>query len=494
MKKFTFLALSAAFICCGVTPSVASSTAGIESYKSATLSRLSTPYSQLQGFRKTDRQIRAINDRFAARRVSPAPTPWCPQVQTVYEFDGLSWQMTETFHTQFDDKGQISQDVIENAFDGTSSRTTYTYNENGKVATILQETSTDGVNFTNTSRREVEYDPILTWVITKSREWIWRSGEWALVGNNYNRDITRNADGNITLVEVAVLFQGVYDPTQRFSIEYDADGKAVGMQTAVLVNSEEGLIWKTDKVFTDVVWESFNGQVADITEIYHDGNRIQSCHYVDNSYSDDADMTVTYDDDTDTYIAVSTGTIGGSPDSKMTMTKTLYPNDGYREHLVTEDSVLMEMGLGSMLVIATQKYYPQWDLDEEASMYMDFAGETGYSNYLKGEMTYNDETGLPESYLASDYYYQEEVYPPTPTRSGETDFTNPEPPASDEFTPMIRIEFSDYVSAGLDHLQAEVTDANAEYYTIEGIRTAAPVSGQIAICRQGDKVSKFIAK
>ena len=38
--------------------------------------------------------------------------------------------------------------------------------------------------------------------------------------------LTRDERGNITFAEVSVLYEGEYDPTERFSVEYDGDGVA----------------------------------------------------------------------------------------------------------------------------------------------------------------------------------------------------------------------------------------------------------------------------
>lgn len=48
----------------------------------------------------------------------------------------------------------------------------------------------------------------------------------------------------------------------------------------------------------------------------------------------------------------------------------------------------------------------------------------------------------------------------------------------------------DYLSSGVEDVVVDSTDAPAEYYTLQGIRVAAPAPGNIYIVRQGDKVSK----
>ncbi len=48
----------------------------------------------------------------------------------------------------------------------------------------------------------------------------------------------------------------------------------------------------------------------------------------------------------------------------------------------------------------------------------------------------------------------------------------------------------DYLSSGVEDVVVNPADAPAEYYTLQGIRVAAPAPGNIYIVRQGTTVSK----
>ena len=500
MRKITLIALAA------LSASAVASAAPVQSTNlrpevAKYASRLGKTNTRISSVADADRQVASLNARLArARRVAPAATPWCPQYQTLFEYYDGEYVKTAVYESVYDAKGNITQDIVTDEESGEQTRTTYTYNEDGRLACSVNEATADGVEWVFTSKQEMKYDSILKDVIVENRQWIWKDGDWALLGNCYNRVITRNADGNVESVEIQVLYDGVYDPTERFTIEYDSEGRAIAMKTSQVESYGTEITWTDTYECSEMIWDEFNGQLADIKNIYGDGNRVKSMHYVDPSYGDDADQTVTYDLDKDVYVATSTGTIGGSENSEMILTYTVYPYGGYREHLITKDSMMIEMGLGDMLIVATQKYYPQWDLDEEASMYMDFAGEVGYSNYYKGIMTYDEETGLPTQYEELEYNYleqqadeaAEESSESTAEDGGESGEFNPEAPDDSQFQPMARIEFSGYPT-GVNRIDAD-NDAAAEYYTVDGIRVSKPAKGQLLIVRKGSSVSKLIAR
>ena len=49
-------------------------------------------------------------------------------------------------------------------------------------------------------------------------------------------------------------------------------------------------------------------------------------------------------------------------------------------------------------------------------------------------------------------------------------------------------------SAGVDGIEADGTEAPAEYYNLQGIRVANPQAGQLLIRRQGKKATKVVIR
>lgn len=49
-------------------------------------------------------------------------------------------------------------------------------------------------------------------------------------------------------------------------------------------------------------------------------------------------------------------------------------------------------------------------------------------------------------------------------------------------------------TTGIESIEADASDAPAEYYTLTGIRISAPAAGQVCIVKRGTKVSKVLVK
>ena len=49
-------------------------------------------------------------------------------------------------------------------------------------------------------------------------------------------------------------------------------------------------------------------------------------------------------------------------------------------------------------------------------------------------------------------------------------------------------------TTGIESVEADASDAPAEYYTLTGIRISAPAAGQVCIVKRGAKVSKVLVK
>ena len=174
----------------------------------------------------------------------------------------------------------------------------------------LSEVSENGgVDFVNSRLQERIYDEVLTSVIVDHKDFLWIGSQWEVSGNNYIRKITRDADGNITDVEIAPMFLGEYDPTQRLHIVYGADGKAETLTQSMLEYdySSKEYVWAVSHTISDIVLERTNGQIVDIADIYSADNRILSAKMV--SKTDDVDIKAEYDDSQRSYAVTMTGTV-----------------------------------------------------------------------------------------------------------------------------------------------------------------------------------------
>ena len=262
-----------------------------------------------------------------AMKVSELSRTVKPGMTKTYGWDGEDWMPEDTYTYVYDTKGNIT---VENTIDseGGFVRKVIEYDSNDMPKLKVTTVSEDGVDFRNNSKSEFEYDPILTKVITSRAEWVWDIREWQ-PGNCYKRIITRDGDGNITSSVIAVLFQGIYDPTQRVEVTYGEDGKATEISEQILTfdHGTYEYVWEQGVKITDIVWERTDGQIYNAEDIFIGNNRIGSAHYLD---PDGLDMNVTveYAADSDAYTATMAMTMDGM---SVTATSEYIPleNDGY---------------------------------------------------------------------------------------------------------------------------------------------------------------------
>lgn len=369
-----------------------------------------------------------------------------------------SWTPEDLYTYTYDADGNVVVELCKDA-EGDFSRTVNEYNENGKVISRDVATSYDGVNFNGYKKSAFEYDPILTDVIILRTESICIDGEWHADTNNYRRIINRDAEGNITSVVIAVLFQGKYDPTQRLTITYGEDGKASTITEEILGYDGREYYWEQAVRISNIVWDRTDGQIYDPEDLFTGNNRIGSARYED---SDDLDMNVTveYADDSDAYTAHMTMTMDGM---SLTAVAEYIPleNDGY---IGKGTTYFMDM---EMFSSHEEFRYDDWGL-MTLSYEAETEGDSTYAESVVGEVEY-DQEGKPLTYTISERYTDE--------YTGE-----------EVIDYVIRAEYSDYIDvkdgSGVDAFEA---DGAESYYDLNGFRMTAPEKGRIVVTEKGTK-------
>ncbi len=382
--------------------------------------------------------------------------------------DGEGWELADSHKLTYDAAGRVLTDETTSYEDGEIigyTREVRTYTDGfPNYATRTVSSSEDGSQWNNNQKVERTFDPRLTDVVTANRDYQWYDEQWQLMGNNYNREITRDANGNITNVTIAVLFQGVYDPTMKLDIEYGADGKAETIRETTLTYDGTGNpVWEEGAYLTDIVWDRTDGQIYDIESLFIGENRIKSCRVrVDGDIM--GDLTADYSGNGDSYhvTVVATDDTGERLDALIdyvdygngfnSFTRTTYSGGDETINHTTEVGELYDhFGL------LTHSIYKE---DDETI------------SQTQGIVTYEEEHGCPDTYELQ-----------------ELD------PESMEFVPATRIEYSDYVDvAGVEGIAADSADAPAEYYDLRGVRIARPAQSGIYIRRQGADVTKILVK
>ena len=420
--------------------------------------------------------------RFAAKAAEAAPL-WMAETQKSFGWNGDEWELMETYDIKYDTKGQKTVQTVTDA-EGFVTREKYTWNENGQLATRLSQVDEEGEgDFVDSSSLSREYDSRVVSFITFNDQKAFYNGEW-VPSNNYKQNITRNEAGNVTQMERAVFFNGIYDPTYRLNITYGEDGKAVTIEESDLTYdyATGEYQWVVSSKYTDIVWEETDGQilrVGDIEDLFLGNNRIKSAKLdIEGTVADlsvtylglDFKAVMSYFDEDEEAEVVSTIEYS-SLDFDNSQEGKHYYTYGWDINTTTE-LIAEEETLYKEVIRETYIYSPDDLILLEQVEY----GDGDYfeiESKIQGEIEYDDEHYVPASWTVSEYDYDTE-----------------------EMIPAFRAEYSDYTdvtSSGVNNI-AEV-DANApvNYYNLQGHRIENPSAG-IFIRVKGNKSEKVLIK
>ncbi len=442
---------------------LAAASLAANSYASDGRFKLKTPAA---GNGKAESLIRGLKAAEAAQPV------WRATTQTISEWDGEVWQAGDKHSVTYDRQGRITVDLdasyMEGVLSGYSRETrTYTDGFDNYTGRLVEE-SADGVSWDNVQKVERAFDPTAKSVVVSNHDYQWDGLAWSQTGNNYHRDIVRDAKGNVTSVTISVLFQGVFDPTEKLTIEYGDNGMPTSMKHEMLSYDGTQPVWQVNDYFTDMVWDRFNGQVTAVTDIYSPDNRVSSYKMMVERDGNMGDVSVVYPDDAGSYTltvkaAFSTYKYEGSTDLRVT--------DENGSFTLETTSTYIEEGNIETNIERSEEVYDAYGL--QLKLYGDYNGEV--MAHSVGEAVYDTTYGYPLSFTQKDLDLDSE--------DGEV------------WNNVLRIDFADYVDvAGVSDVIADEADTPAEYYDLRGIRVDKPSAGNMYICRQGAKVSKVVVR
>lgn len=414
--------------------------------------------------------------RLLPHKADAEKAPWCPLKQTDYSWmyedesaphDG-EWVEEDSYELTYTPAGKEATKRTTTP-DGEILLEVNTYNaDNMLISRVVSKSEDEGETFEETERLTREYDPILKNVIISNIEQSNYGGQW-YDGNCYKRIITRNADGNITECAIAVLFQGIYDPTRKLVTEYGSDGKACKITHSVL-NYDYGTAeyyWETDMELTDIEWERTDGQIWNEEYLTSGANRISKGTF--NNDGVISVMTFTYDGNN----VDGRGTMDDPDDDfyNLIVTYTELPNGGYKNYTLTYNDAVSESET------ETEEYDAFGLLTLRKVEWTNFSWSEFYE-YTEGAVRYDDVTGYPEQYTVTDRDLDEES-----VTYGEA---------------IYRLKMTFEGQADLSGINDAVADADAdapvEYFNLQGIRVQHPAAGQPVIRRQGSRVSKVVVK
>ncbi len=392
------------------------------------------------------------------------------RAEKVFAWDGGDWELEESYSKEYDDAGRLVTEIMVD-YEGFYHRTSYTYNADGMMTSELVEVSEDGETYVNSEKTEREYDPIVTDVIIKNRPYQWIDGEWQPSGNNYNRNITRNADGNVTEVEIAVWFDGKYDPTERMEITYGDDAKASTIKQSVLTYDGMSYMWEDAMTISNIVWDRTDGQIVDIEGLGIGANRIKTC---DQSDGED-DVHVEFDYNGNDFTAIMTGTIDGEVLEGSSVYEQL---DDYGSYRQTDSYKYTPEGMEPYTEVDkyTLRYDAYGNMLESKGVAIYDGFEEIYED-VTGTVEYDETYGYPLTYVVSEGYY---------------DYDTNEYVREN----MLKVEFADYIGiiSGVENVNAADSTAEVVYYTLQGVKVSNPAPGNVYIRIQDGKASKVIIK
>lgn len=450
MKKFTFIALCALCAASGAGEAAAKRLSKPTRPAAATLSeRLAT--------------IKAD----AVRRAGDAGKIWRARQQEYYGWDGSAWELRSSYDISYTGE-KVACEVVTDA-EGGVVRSTYTYGDNSKSE--LVEQSDNGSDFQNVTKKEYVYDARVPSFVVERYEWNWMDGsEWVQNGNNYTQTVTRNSAGNVTLMERAVLFQGIFDPTYRLNVTYGADGKASEIAESNLTYDygTSSYAWEDGDRYTDIVWHETNGQIVSLDDLSASGNLLKSAT-IDMGDGEIATTEFEYDANGG-FVGKMTG---GDETESYTSVAEYTPLDDNGSYTLNTTMTFYEDGepYGSESYKETYEYDANGLILLEEMVYVD--GEEEFvESRLVGKVEYDSTNGYPASWELS-YYDMDE----------------------DAMVNDTRVVFSDYIDvAGIGTVGADNADKPVEYYNLQGMRINAPVAGEICIRRQGSSAVKIMVK
>ena len=401
--------------------------------------------------------LRALAPGKSLHRAAAGSTKWLPTSVVIYSWDNYEgWMLDDEVTSTYTADGRLETEITKNA-DGYV-KLTYGYTPGHELfASRLNQVSTDGTTYTNSVNTVREFDSVLTNLVTSNEEFMWMGGAWSQNGNNFHRTITRDAAGNITEVEIAVLYQGVFDPTQRLIIEY-TDGVASSIVEVLKEYDYENdkYVWTTGVGYTDIVWDRTDGQIYDTGNLTYGANRMASCTLM--NYGEPVGtMEYTYNGD-ESYV----GRMMMDGQLVSTINFTFEENNGYTSETV-------EDYYGTEIKIVESELYDEYGqmLLQEFAEYYD--GEESYFEKVIGTVTYGNVYPLE--------YVQTTIY---------TDL--------EESDNVLKIEYLDYIEHTSDAATIEADEnAPVEYFNLQGIRVDQPSDG-IFIRRQGTKAEKVLVK
>lgn len=402
------------------------------------------------------------------RKAGTTAPVWRALYVTEEMSDGEDWMPIATTTFSYDATGLTTKSVCDE--DGSLTRTTFKYDANGKEIENIVETAEEGEDYLFSSRRTRTFDPVVTDFVTANTNYIWDDVEsgWTPAGNIFERTVSRNAQGNVTEIIVAVPYEGNMSPTEKTTITYDeATGQAVTWSFQQYDPYAQD--WGSPYTYADIEWQNTNGQLVLSSEQFLRGdNRLKKATIHDGE-EEVGTLEVTYTEGKEDFVASLTYSDGSG--KEVHNYTTLDGNESYREEFITygEDDEM----LGKEYTIET------YDEQGNSTLYEEYLEEEG----MEPELMYG---------MKVDYAYDEEnrlLSATTHEWWGEYDEDSGEA-IGGSYEPFSRFVYDGYIDATTGiATPAAAPAAPAAIYTLDGRRVNAASAKGVYIVN-GKKVMR----
>lgn len=431
---------------------------------------------------------------------------WRPGKVVMYEAGASEgeWEKSGVYTTTYNSRGLFTKEILENvgAEEGSDEAWVVTvreYDESGHytLETVRTGTTLDGV--ANSSRVERAYDPRIPGLVVENFRYSWVSDTWSVMaGVSYKRDVARNDAGNVTEVLYKTLYQGEYTPVQRVEITYGDDGKASSMTEYQLQYDESyNEYWQEGFSLRDCQWYKTDGQLYDLDYVFEGNNLLKSCNqYHEGEFV--GTMAVTFVEGTEDFESVVTMEDGTTAAQKWTD----LPYGGYENVISYSEPAEEGAEPYSEKEIIREEYDMFGNMTHSSDVYY-MGDEAEVIVWSQAESELNVD-GVPVSLIMRDFipdmadedYDEEEEYSLRKTSLRADAASHAEPPVPGVWEDTGKFEFSDlvYLVSSIGEVTAvPATDAEPEYFTIDGRRVSAPPSG-LYIRRIGSRAEKVVIR
>lgn len=425
---------------------------------------------------------------------------WKPLHECEEMMEGEWLPMTDYYYT-YDKRGLV---LTNTADDGMAkTRSTFTYNENDLVAMQIDESSFEDSPFENVYKKVSEYDAFVVNCPIRKEVYGWdaASSAWVLgAGNCYTRTVTRDAQNDVTKVEIATYYAGEYAPVQRHYLTYEAakPHHPVAYKFDELVNDGiSGVKWEESISLRNMVWDKANGQITWDWTLWLDDpdNHLKSA---------------------DVYLGdIRMGTLAGEhrTDGGWSNILDLYPlsqngDMGYKEIVVkkvTDGNGSYEVDIKVYNDLNTDGVCTDDELAEiskQVAKYDERGNELLYEEYmndgeggteltlmwgLKNEFTYDSKLDV---LVQTVFYEYGEAFDEMGNPTGELGYQ-----------PMMRLTADQFVdvttTTGISAPELSVPFAAPVYYDLRGVNMgtdASKLSSGVYVVKQGAKAVKVVKK